>query len=290
MMAMNSRTWLNLALVLLVTALAAVVYFQPGKKIEPVAPRLTTLDAQQVKQLRLSNEQGEVVLQRVGEQWQLQQPLTLAANKFRVDRLLHWLTVSSVQSYAVAGFDLTKFGLDQPQAILVADGLKLQFGSLDPLNHRRYLLLNDQIHLVAESDLTAPTSPWNYFVAPTIVPTGARIKGIAIPGLGEITQGEKGWDYRGTTPPASADAMQSLVDSWSSAQALSVEPVLLRDAHEQVVITFADERPPLTLMLSRGDDGLVLIPVGVGIEYHLSSEHGAMLLQWPESISNLIVN
>jgi len=281
-MKINSRTVLNLALVLAVAVLAAVVYLQPGLQEEPVGKLLTTLNQQQVKEVRLSNEQGQVVLQRGGEEWSLQTPLAIAANKFRVEQLLHWFTASSVQSYAAAGLDLAKFGLDRPQAVLIADGLELRFGNLDPLNHRRYLLLNDTVHLVAESELTAPLSPWNYFVSPLIVPQGAQIKALAIPGLGEIVQGEKGWHYSGKTPPASADLMQMVVDGWRSARALSVEPAALGEAHEQVVISFADDRPPLMLTLIRGDTDLVLVADNLGIEYHLGIEQGEALLKWPE--------
>lgn len=280
-MKINSRTVLNLVLVLVVMALAALLYFQPGLK-EEVSPLLTRLDPAQVKELHLSNEQGELLLRREGEGWRLQQPLVIAANTFRVEQLLRWLSYSSVQSYDATGLDLARFGLEQPEAVLVADGVEFRFGALDPLNHRRYLLLDGKIHLVAESELTAPASPWHYFVSAVVVPPGARIKEIAIPGLGEIIQGETGWRYTGRMPPPSADLMQQLVDGWSSAQALSVEPAATATvAHEQVVITFADAHPPLRLMLRRGDDDLVLAPEGLGIEYHMG-EQGARLLQWPE--------
>lgn len=280
---MNSRALLNVALVLAVAALAALVYFQPGLKEESVAPLLTKLDPKQVKELRLSNEQGELVLQREGDEWRLQQPVAIAANKFRVDQLLHWLVVSSVQSYSAAELDLAKFGLKQPQAVMAADGVELRFGNLDPLNHRRYLLLNDAVHLVAESELTAPTSPWNYFVSPLVVPPGARIAALKIPGLGEITQGDKGWQYSGKTPPASADAMQMLVDGWQNARALSVEPVAMADGGERVVITFAGDRPPLPLTLIRSHDDLVLIPDNSEIEYHMGGEQADALLTWAKS-------
>lgn len=278
-MKLNSRTVLNLVLVLAVLALAALLYFQPGLK-EEAAPLLTGLDPAQVKELRLSNGQGELLLRREGAEWRLQQPLAIAANTFRVEQLLRWLSYPSVQSYDAAGLDLARFGLEQPEALLAADGVELRFGALDPLNQRRYLLLDGKIHLVAESGLTAPAAPWNYFVSAAVVPPGGRIKEIAIPALGELIQGEAGWRYSGRMPPPSADLMQQLVDGWSSAQALSVEPAAAAVAHEQVVITFADARPPLRLMLRRGDD-LVLAPEGLGIEYHMG-EQGARLLQWPE--------
>lgn len=279
---MNTRTLLNVGLVVLVAVLAALVYFQPGLQQEPVAPLMTKLNPKQIKEVRLSNEHGEVVLQRQGESWSLVSPMKIAANEFRVDRLLRWLVVSSEKSYAASGLDLAKFGLDHPQAVLQADGVELRFGNLDPLNHRRYLLYNDQIHLVADSDLTTATSPWNYFVSPLIVPKGAQIKSLAVPGLGEVSQGEKGWHYSGKMPPASADLMQTLVDDWSNARALSVEPVSSKGSHEVVVITFEDDRPPLKLKLVRSADELVLIPADLGVEYHLAPEQANDLFKWVE--------
>ncbi len=280
-MKLNSRTLLNLALLLLVAALVAIVWLEPGLKEQPTGKPLTTLTPQQSQQLRLTNEQGEVVLQREGESWSLQAPLVIAANQFRVEQLLHWFTVTSVQSYAASGLELAKFGLDRPQATLSTEGVELCFGNLDPLNHRRYLLLNDVVHLVDESELTAVDAPWNYFVSPQLIAPGAKIKAITIPGLGEINQDDKGWHYSGATPPASADAMQMLVDGWRSATALSVEPVVPTEEGEKVTITFADDRPPLLMTLVRGHDELVLIPDNSAIEYRMGVEQGDALLQWP---------
>ncbi len=281
-MKINSRTLLNLALLLVVAALVAIVWFEPGLKEQPTGKPLTALTSQQPQQLRLSNEHGEVVLQRDGEAWSLRAPLVVAANQFRVEQLLHWFGVVSVQSYAAAGLELAKFGLDRPQATLSTEGVELRFGNLDPLNHRRYLLLNGVVHLVAESELTAVDTPWNYFVSPQLIAPGAKIKTITIPGLGEIDQDDKGWRYSGATPPASADAMQMLVDGWRNARALSVEPVTPVEGGERVTITFADAHPPLVLTLIRDHDNLVLIPDNSAIEYHMGAEQGAALLKWAE--------
>ncbi|MDZ4263533.1 MAG: hypothetical protein U1B30_14530, partial [Pseudomonadota bacterium] len=248
-MKLNSRTFLNLALLLVVAVLVTVVWLEPGLQEEATGKPLMALTSQQPQQLRLSNEQGEVVLQRDGEAWSLQAPLVIAANQFRVEQLLHWFGVVSVQSYAAAGLALAKFGLDRPQATLSTEGVELRFGNLDPLNHRRYLLLNGVVHLVDESELTAVDAPWNYFVSPQLIAPGAKIKALTIPGLGEISQDDKGWHYSGATPPASADAMQMLVDGWRSATALSVEPVVPTEEGEKVMITFADDHPPLLLTL-----------------------------------------
>ena len=282
-MKINSRTLLNLALLLLVAALAAVVWFEPGLQKEPTGKPLTTLTPQQPQQLRLSNKQGEVVLQRDGEGWSLQAPLKIAANQFRVEQLLNWFTITSVQSYEAAGLELAKLGLDQPQATLSTEEVELRFGDLDPINSRRYLLLNGVVHLVDESELNSVDAPWSEFVSPQLMAAGAKIKALTIPGLGEITQGDKGWRYSGETPPASADAMQRLVDSWRDASALSVEPVVPVEGGEKVMITFADDRPPLLLTLVRGHDELVLIPDNSMIEYRMGIEQGDALLQWPES-------
>lgn len=281
-MAMSSRTLLNLALVLAVAALALVIYLQPGAKEEQAGKPLTTLDLQQINQFSLHNENGELQLRRESGAWRLHQPLEIAANGVRAERLLQWLTISSQQSYEAAGLDLASFGLARPLAVLRAGGKELQFGDLDPLNHRRYLLLDGRVHLVAEGDLRGASSPWNYYVSPLIVPAGMKIKGLDIPGLGRISQGEKGWHYEGGNPPSSADALQRLADGWSSASALAVEPSGAMAGGEQVVIEYEGDHPPQRLTLLRGHDGIVLISESQGIEYQLGAEQGVLLLNWGE--------
>ena len=279
-MALNRRTALNLGLLLLVALLGTVVWLEPGLK-EPAQQEtpLTALTSQQVQQLRLKNGHGELLLQRQGDGWALSEPLTVAADPFQVEQLLQWLTVASLQSYAAEGLDLAKFGLEQPQATLSTEGLELRFGGLDPLNQRRYLLINGVVHLVAKNDLTDVTSGWSQFVSPVVIPAAAKIESLTLPGLGVVMQGEKGWHYEGPTPPDSADAMQILVDGWRSARAISVEPAVTAGG-ERVTITFADDHPPLLLMLSRTDDTLILRPESLGIEYHMALQQEAMLFKW----------
>ena len=282
-MALNRRTALNLGLLLLVALLGTVVWLEPGLK-EPAQQEtpLTALTSQQVQQLRLKNAHGELLLQRQSDGWALSEPLTVAADPFQVEPLLQWLTVASLQSYSAEGLDLAKFGLERPRATLSAEGLELRFGDVEPLNQSRYLLLNGVVHLVAENDVEAVTSGWSHFVSPAVIPAAAKIESLTLPGLGVISQGEKGWHYEGATPPASADAMQIVVDGWRNARAISIEPAVTIGGG-QVTITFADGHPPLLLVVSRTDDTLILRPESLGIEYHMALEQDSTLFKWSDA-------
>ncbi|ALP51720.1 hypothetical protein Tel_00390 [Candidatus Tenderia electrophaga] len=276
---MGKRGWLNLALLLAVAVLAAVVYWQPGKQSEPASP-LTPLDPTAVQRMTIERPAAEtIVLQRQDKQWRMIEPLAVAANSFQVRRVLEPLTQQSLQRYPAAGLELTKYGLRPPRAKLTADGVELSFGKVNPLNSRLYVRVDDVMHMVAQNDISFLTAPWLEFVSTAPLPD-APLAGLTLPGLGTITKDQAGWRYEGPSAPQSADQLQALVDNWRHLRALRVRPLQAADISQQVEVRLASGAT-LQFALQSDADALVLQRRDLGLEYVFDGDQSQRLLAWP---------
>jgi hypothetical protein len=149
---MSRRTLINLVLLGLITALALLFWW-----LQPTPlPALTNLQPEQIEEIRISDNKGrDLRLRKTASGWRLGQA---PANARRIHQLLGICTTPSLQRFP-APQRLEEFGL-QPAAIrLQLNRLELAFGGNDPLNGWRYVLIEDQIHLIGDGfqhHLTAP--------------------------------------------------------------------------------------------------------------------------------------
>ncbi|MFM1891057.1 MAG: hypothetical protein RLZ44_134 [Pseudomonadota bacterium] len=137
----------NVLLAGLVLALGLWLWLdRPG----PPAPPLTALDPAAVTELRLY--QGPNLLwsaQRAADGWTLTHPDAAPANAERVDQLLGVLRTPSLTQFP-APAALQSYGLAPPAYRLVCDGVELAFGATEPTTGLRYLLVDDQVHLIGD--------------------------------------------------------------------------------------------------------------------------------------------
>ena len=122
---MTTRSWLNIVLLLAVLLLAALVYFEPGKKPQQQV-QLLAISPASLQQLEIRRPEAESVqLQQRDGRWYLQSPVEIAADTFMVEQILSFVAQPSLQRYPATGLDLTKYGLQPARVKLLVDGVEL---------------------------------------------------------------------------------------------------------------------------------------------------------------------
>ena len=162
---MKNRWLLNLALVLLVVVMLAVVVYRPGTPPAPPAPALTSLSTEAITHLRvLRSNQPEIVLEKSQGAWFMVAPHKARANLFRVNNLLALATAKSASHFDAPTTDLVKYGLDQPETRVWLNDQEIRFGSMHPINPQYYVLVNGQVHLIASRHYSgAALAPADFF-------------------------------------------------------------------------------------------------------------------------------
>ncbi|MDR2877739.1 MAG: DUF4340 domain-containing protein [Chromatiales bacterium] len=277
---MNRRLVLNFVLLLIVLALAALVWKQPGDVPSVKAQPLTPLHANEVTRLIIewpASNRAPVSLDKSQGMWRMDAPLHVYANEFRIDALLRVLETASQAHFGAIGRDLREYGLDPPSAVLEADDLRIAFGGSEPLDHRRYIQVGDTIHLTDDLYLFRLQTDYTSFVSTQLLSPNSHPVMIELPGLA-LTHGEGG---RWTASPADGftpDAINELVDEWRNAQALAVEPADASAVGIGAVRIGFEAGEDIRFEVRERDADLLLVRADLGICYVLTEEQARQLL------------
>ncbi|MGH8581891.1 MAG: DUF4340 domain-containing protein [Gammaproteobacteria bacterium] len=275
---LRSRVVLNLFLAAALAGLVLLVIFEPGKKAPDSLPPLSTLKAGAVRKVAITHGAGpRIVLERVAEGWTMREPFTVAANAARMESLLSFVEEQSQGSFPAQGQDLKRYGLAEPAVAAEVDGQRFAFGDLDPLNSRRYVLYQGQVHLIADFGFEYLTGTAASLASLRLLEPGMQPTALALPGR-TLEQRDGKWVITPADPTLTSDALTGLVDEWRYANAVSVQPYREGNHQHSIIITLKDGARIAFELMARKPE-LILARNDLGVQYHFTSDMGRRLLK-----------
>lgn len=280
---MKKNRLINLSLLVIIGVLVLLVVYEPGIEKPAEAPLLLSLKRDEVRHILIQREGQETIELSKGDdgKWQLLQPIQIAASDFRIESLLRITESKSLNRFAADPAKLPNYQLDRPQAELTLnDKTKIAFGSATPLDQRRYVLVDNQIHLITDNLYYFMISAWPTFVSMQPLPASSHITQLQLPKL-KLAWQENRWLVEPKQELDSADNITALLDAWKFAAATSVKPY---DGNkgDKITLQFKDTAKPLQFLLTALTPDLVLARPELGIEYHFPAELADKLLTLPK--------
>ena len=319
---MDSRTWLNLGLLILAGALAIVAVYLPGVKKTAPLPALTSLTPAAITSIRIERKaQPAIALKKEASGWRLTEPLQLPANTVVVESLLGLTQAASHAQWVAASLDLEKFKLKSPRIRVRLNDVELGFGDTEPLEGRRYVLAGNTVHLITDDYYPKLIAPPASFVSLALAPGPEPLKEIELPGL-TLRHDSQGWSAQpgasdaqgraiakgpanvagGRMPEATPDAVNTLAQEWTAAQALQVSLYTAPDVQgrtnvaggrtpgatasqikpvETITLRQQGTQPPLRFIIVSRAPELILARPELGVQYHLPQDAAQRLLMLP---------
>lgn len=278
---MKTRLWLNLALVVIVAILVALVYFKPGHKTPAPAPVLTRLQAKDVHEIKIAQPDTatvELVRENNGA-WRMTTPSKLPADEFLVQSLLDSLPAEIKSSFSAAPAKLAQYGLDPARVRLWINGTEFDFGDTEPLHNYRYVLSGGQVHVVSGMLFYRLAHRPYWWVSKRLLPEHAEITALQLPDATLMLAGDK-WELAPADSAVSADKIQTLVDNWQDAQAMGVEKVQTGKPAGEVAVELAGGKSALRFAILQDPNFFVLARPDLGIAYQFPSDQRAALLSF----------
>jgi len=277
---MNSRLILNISLISIVGILVLITIYQPGEVKNTKHPLISDFDANNIKSIILQRN-GSVALQLLKEQssWFISKPFITPANNFQVNALLAIATNHSYSQFDAKQHDLKKFGLMQPHISLQLNNQQLHFGGTDPLSFRRYVLVNNTIHLINNGSYPYLSQDITKFVSNKLLPDKKTISKIQLPNLKLTKDSNNGsWVIEPEDNSLSADDINKFIAGWQSVHANSVSPwpanlaatgELKATNENSITIRFNDDSQ-LQLFIIDDKTDLIVGRTGLYIQYVIS--------------------
>jgi len=273
------RTQLNLALLVAVAGLGAAAYF--GQKKEDKGTPLTSLTPESVTRIALEHPGQPVVkLEKKDGQWRLVEPVQAETDPFEVSALTGLATVEAKRRLPLAEVKLAELGLQPPAYRVRLDDRMLDFGDVEPIEARRYVLVGNEVALVDDPPSASLDADYSDLVSKALVPEGAELAKVELKDLQVARSADgKDWAVLPAQPQAAANAAQQLAEAWKGARAmwLAAEPPEGSQG-EPVRLTLKDGRV-IELIVAQRDPQLVFARPDLKIRYTMSKALEPELLQ-----------
>ena len=277
---MKTRWLLNLALLLLVAALALFVWYRSTERAhDPRAP-LTALAPGDITQIRIERPAHEpLLLERTQTSWRITRPVKGRANSFAVDNLLR-LAQAPVETTLTPPVEPKRYGLAPPAATIHFNDVAIAFGQMHPMQNWHYVHVGDSVHLIGSRYYAQVVAPYNNYLDARVIEDGRVPVAFVLPGL-RVQRDDGTWRHVPEDKKLSTDRINDFVEEWRHARALSVERYSGRAVLERIELKFAadsNKTETLTLGILARKPDLVLYRADEGLEYHFPEETGKRLL------------
>ena len=272
------KSWLLIAaLLMLVVALGFFAYLKP-RSDEPATYALSTLKADQVRQIRL--ERGgspAIAIEKKGNLWLITAPFTAHADPFHVERLL--AIVAARAAHRFAGTDLARFELDQPTARLTIDGQSFSFGTVSAVTREQYVLTGGTVYAIdprygGALPATAEQLIGRQLFAGNEAPVRFEFRDFS------VAQSDGKWSVTPQVVDLSQDDFNRWVDEWRQAAALRAELYADKKPVSEIKMEFRDGTK-LTLGILQRESELVILRPDAKVQYYFPSETARRLLTPP---------
>lgn len=275
------RWWLNVALLVIVAALGALVWYRSAHIPAETRTSLTEIDPTSIRRLEIERpKEAPASLERHDDEWRLVAPFKARADALAVESLLQLARAPIDATITPADGDLARYGLDHPLLTIRLDDTAIRFGQMHPLKDECYVQVGNAVHLIAGHYYAqAAARPTNYIDSRLIEP-GRKLVTLKLPGFA-LRLDDGTWRREPEIATLSSDKINAFVDDWRHGRALQVEKSSGRKTRETIEIGFEEangHRSTLTIGVLQREPELVLARSDEGLEYHFPKETAQRLL------------
>ena len=274
-----NRARLNVALLAVAAGLGVAVFF--AQKAEPPGPPLTPYAADAVTRVGLEHPgKPAIALEKQAGGWRITAPVQAEADEFEVNALIG--LADRETKLKLEGGAPKELGLEPPAYTLTLNDRAIAFGGVEPLEYRRYVRTDDGLFVIEDPPGAALDAEYADLVSKDLLPEGAGIERIELPGLTLARGADGGWSATPAGPRATTDAMQKLADAWQGARSMWNE--MARDAKvrgDRVKVTLKGGVVREFVIAAR-DPQFKLHRADLGVTFVLSKTLVDELLKLPE--------
>ena len=275
---MLSRRWLiNAVLVVVIAALAWL-----GLRVDDVedaasSQRISELTPSEVNRIEITAPGLALALRRETGGWLIERPILWPANAGNIKRLLGILEQAATPVADASSTDAAALGLQPPAASWLLDDTRLDFGAINPIGERRYLLVNSKLYLLPDVHLAFATQGLPGMVDRRLLPRSDEIARLRLPAV-DIVRDDTG-EYRAADrPQLASQVLAELVENWRSLPANGIRAFDLDANPGELISLRLASGEELDFLLQSREPEIVIANPQIGLQYHFRGDFREQLI------------
>ncbi len=275
-----SRNIINLGLLAVAALLASLVIWEPGQQQETIN-KLSPLHNNDINRIHIQRDAlQDIQLEKQDGRWNMLTPYPLSADINRIKALLALVNTRSYTKFTVEGRKLANYGLEPIQAQVSFNDSLFQFGKLENISKRRYVLLDEEIHLITDLFYHQLRTSAAQFVSPELFNEEQRISRLKLVDHQYEQQQDGSWKMTPANNDISADKLNTFIENWQRLRATRVSTAGAQSSTERIHVDIADGKG-LVFEILRDENETIFIRRATGLQSHIPSQVADVLFTPP---------
>lgn len=278
-----NRTILNGGLLVIAIGLGVAVWISGKKDDDKSSGPLTSLAPAAVDRISIEHPDSPAIkLEKRDGEWKLVAPVQADTDSFEVSALVGLADTKRQSELTDHDLDYKALGLEPPAFRITLNDQTLDFGGDEPIRYRRYVRVNgDKVALIDNPSSAALDKDYSDLLSKSIVPLGAQITKLALPGL-TIEKNAAGEWASPEHPQAKPIDLQTVVDAWNGSKAMWNGAELAQGSQgEAVAVTLADGRTLNFIVTARAPQFILSRP-DLNVRYTIDKNEVGKMLELPK--------
>lgn len=273
---MQSRILLSATLA---TGIIILAWYLAKSATPPSGQAITvaaSLDPASVQRIQISRaDKEDIVIEKSGNDWIINSPLSIAANPFRINSILSLPSSRSLAQLPANESDLDQLGLQPSAVTLRLDDNVFEFGTVSPLEEGRYLLHGQTIHVIEDNLFHQLVQDTGFFISTRLISDDDPLVRISYPDF-ELHYTDDRWHQSGGVRQLSPAELDIITSTWSGLEANRVS-LASADNRETDILLHTASGVEIALSVQSSATGLVLSRTAPRLDYRISRETGQAL-------------
>lgn len=286
---MNTRNLTNLGLLIFVVIAASLIIFDDKDKNEKQP--ITSLQQSDIVNITVKRpDKKEIYLEKKHNIWHLKKPYNTATNQFRMDTLLRLIETIPQSTYPLKNAE--KYGLSTEKLEVIfnrgeKNTVSIRFGDSDPLKMRRYIAVDNKLHLTNDTYFYALNSIATDYISNKLLPDDFKIVQLDLPNL-KLKIENKNWKISPTSTDFTEENVNELITEWESLKTTAIKATnkKINFSQKNIIKLYGRNATTLTFYILRNDKEFILIDKLKGLKYSLPKEMEEKLLNLPATPTN----
>jgi len=284
---MNNRNLLNLTLLLVVAALAYIIYQseEPDTELDRISNIDIDIQGTDITSIMIEHNGRRTRLEKnTDNRWQITEPVSIAANNFRINSILKLANAPIHNSYPISQLDADKIGLGNPDVNFSAEessersdntttvsfgDTALRFGIINQATNLRYIQIGETVYTIEDVYYPLLSSHFGTLVSLDLLPENSTIEKIVLINQTISKDDNDRWQ---SNIDISADAIATTLEDWKTFQAFGIHEYMQRDQLGEVFVYLKGKEKPISFQVTDTAPWLILARPELGLEYHLDIE------------------
>jgi len=238
--------------------------YQPDHRISRLKPR-------EVTRIAIQTADHALTLVRVDGAWQIESPISWFANNINVERILDILNSPADSKLPGDEIDLASLGLKFPRAVLRLNDTELSFGETNNIGARRYVLIDDTVHLIADRHLPFLQQGITGLVDRRLIPPAMSMRSLELASV-SLTRNESG-QWLANEANLTPDQAEKIIANWQTLEARHLQKYDSGNTPSRKLVIGLDNGGKIEFYLMSIAPEVVIARADLGIQYHFDARY-----------------